>query len=509
MSARIQVYEKPKYGFHLLIWCIACVYGFMAHIIPLESIIGISAVLLLIVLIANVKRTPDENVDTVIKEFFGRAEKPSTWSVYRKTFPDFQFVDIYKNAEKFVEEQEDSSLKTIHVNLQKNLTDILNGSFHMGEVRKIQPAEMRAHKLSHAREEFLPNDIIWLLKPKKSSRQDRNANVIIYIANYEYQNELALTVASSDTEYGKKILDHVVEYAGKNSIYRNQLIELDFFREIKDHYGDVERTSRISLKFKNNEIKEERDVILSEEVRHLIDRTIIDFHNRRKILAQAGIPNKRGILFYGPPGTGKTHTCKYVAYKLPDATKIVASGNALGQIRNICNIAKMFQPAIVILEDIDLMFVDRDINHNNGLLGELMDQLDGFSEKDEVIFIMTTNSISRIESAIKDRPGRVSQCIYMGSPSRILRERYLKNMLDKYDTAKLDIERIVDETEGASQAFLKELVIRAVQISTQTYENPIHGFMLLNEHFTMAQREMTSHGGDYGKRIVGFITNSA
>ena len=57
------------------------------------------------------------------------------------------------------------------------------------------------------------------------------------------------------------------------------------------------------------------------------------------------------------------------------------------------------------------------------MLGEFIDQLDGFGDTDQVIFILTTNAIERIESAIKDRPGRVSQCVYFGPPSAALRQR--------------------------------------------------------------------------------------
>jgi hypothetical protein len=52
------------------------------------------------------------------------------------------------------------------------------------------------------------------------------------------------------------------------------------------------------------------------------------------------------------------------------------------------------------------------------VLGEFIDQLDGFGDTDE-----------RIESAIKDRPGRVSQCIYFGPPSATLRRRYLDALI--------------------------------------------------------------------------------
>jgi len=40
--------------------------------------------------------------------------------------------------------------------------------------------------------------------------------------------------------------------------------------------------------------------------------------------------------------------------------------------------------------------------------------MDGLRPHEDVGFVLTTNAIDRIEAAIKDRPGRISQCIHMG-----------------------------------------------------------------------------------------------
>ena len=49
----------------------------------------------------------------------------------------------------------------------------------------------------------------------------------------------------------------------------------------------------------------------------------------------------------------------------------------------------------VILEDVDLVFNTREINPYGTALGDLMDQLDGFTPDEEVIFVLTTNAIAR------------------------------------------------------------------------------------------------------------------
>jgi ATP-dependent 26S proteasome regulatory subunit len=52
--------------------------------------------------------------------------------------------------------------------------------------------------------------------------------------------------------------------------------------------------------------------------------------------------------------------------------------------------------------------------------------MDGLRPHEEIGFVLTTNAIERLEAAVKDRPGRISQCIYFGPPNEELRGRYLE-----------------------------------------------------------------------------------
>ena len=69
------------------------------------------------------------------------------------------------------------------------------------------------------------------------------------------------------------------------------------------------------------------------------------------MLKSNGVPVRRGVLLYGPPGTGKTFACRYLCGKLPETTRIIVTGTALLQVTQIFNLARMFQPSLVILED--------------------------------------------------------------------------------------------------------------------------------------------------------------
>ena len=76
-------------------------------------------------------------------------------------------------------------------------------------------------------------------------------------------------------------------------------------------------------------------------------------------LLAAGQHLKRGLLLYGPPGVGKTHTVRYLMSSLTGTTVIELSGDALHLIAEACSVARALQPAMVVIEDVDLIAEDR------------------------------------------------------------------------------------------------------------------------------------------------------
>ncbi len=76
--------------------------------------------------------------------------------------------------------------------------------------------------------------------------------------------------------------------------------------------------------------------------------------------AQPGFQTKRGILLYGPPGTGKTHTIRYLAGNLPGTTTLLITAEQVGLLPHYMSLARLLQPAMVVIEDVDLIARSRD-----------------------------------------------------------------------------------------------------------------------------------------------------
>jgi ATP-dependent 26S proteasome regulatory subunit len=147
---------------------------------------------------------------------------------------------------------------------------------------------------------------------------------------------------------------------------------------------------------------------------------------------------------------------------LPNFTVCFVSGERLLYPREICRMARYLQPAMVVFEDIDLVAHERHANGLATVLGELMNQIDGCEPTDQVLFVMNTNSMDRLEHAVKDRPGRVDQIIEIPLPDADQRERLLRHFARNVRLAVTDLARVLDATEGATPAMLKEIVKRAV-----------------------------------------------
>jgi len=127
---------------------------------------------------------------------------------------------------------------------------------------------------------------------------------------------------------------------------------------------------------------------------------------------------RRGLLLHGPPGTGKTMTAMYVVGQLADRTVILLTGGGLGMIEQSVAFARMLEPSLVVLEDVDLVAEERTRQrvNQNAVLFELLNQMDGLTEDADIIFLLTTNRADLLEPALAARPGRIDQAVEIPLP---------------------------------------------------------------------------------------------
>jgi len=158
-----------------------------------------------------------------------------------------------------------------------------------------------------------------------------------------------------------------------------------------------------------------------------VEREVIGIAEHRETLLTAGQHLRRGVLLYGPPGAGKTHTVRYLLSRLPAFTVVLLAGTSIGFISQACALARMLQPALVVLEDCDLVAEARDYSRGmeNPLLFQVLNEMDGLAEDADVVFLLTTNRADLLEPALMQRPGRVDLAVEVPLPDAEGRARLL------------------------------------------------------------------------------------
>ncbi len=276
--------------------------------------------------------------------------------------------------------------------------------------------------------------------------------------------------------------------------YRGRVISLENYYDYSGRGGSVKvhRLRKVSRE----------DVVLPEKTLALLDRNVGKFIEVREHIKGLRFPAKKGLLFYGPPGTGKTHTIHYLASQLPEHTTLLITAEQVGLLDEYFRLARYLQPAMMIIEDVDLIARERVHMQNPGqeiLLNKLLNEMDGLREDAEVLFILTTNRPDQLEPALASRPGRIDQAIEFPLPDEAGREKLVKLYARDLRIPDALMELIVRRTEGASPAFIKELMRRSAQFQLELGNDTL----LQRAAVDGAIEEMVFTGGALNLKLLG------
>ncbi|WP_372352862.1 AAA family ATPase [Streptomyces sp. KL116D] len=276
----------------------------------------------------------------------------------------------------------------------------------------------------------------------------------------DYDNRtVRLEVMCADKDAAQTFLGEVDALVRTHNVFRGQVLSFEG-GEFGQGLGPFRFHRRPGLG---------RDgVVLPDGLLDRVERQVVGVARRRERLRAAGQHLRRGLLLYGPPGTGKTHTVRYLLSHLPDFTVILLAGSSIGAIGPACALARMLQPALVVLEDCDLIAESRD--HGGGeqpLLFQVLNEMDGLGDDADVAFLLTTNRADLLEPALVQRPGRVDLAVEVPLPDAAGRARLLALYGGVLDLDATLTDEIVARTEGTTASFAKELVRRSVLIAAE------------------------------------------
>ena len=161
-------------------------------------------------------------------------------------------------------------------------------------------------------------------------------------------------------------------------------------------------------------------IFLKKESLNKIKDPIAKFLNKDvyKEYCKHGIPYKMNIMLHGPPGTGKTSIIHSIASEC-DANICVLNINSElkedGMIEAISQVNEDSKRSILVLEDIDCIFIERKANDalkNHITMNGILNCLDGFNNPEGLIVIMTTNFPDKLDDALM-RSGRIDLDVEM------------------------------------------------------------------------------------------------
>src|SRR5437660_815466 len=222
------------------------------------------------------------------------------------------------------------------------------------------------------------------------------------------------------------------------------------------------------------------DVAGIDEVREELEE-IVQYLRSPDRYSRLGAKIPRGALLVGPPGTGKTLLARAVAGEagVPffslSASEFVEMfvGVGASRVRDLFTQAKAAAPAIVFIDELDAVGRRRGAgvgavnDEREQTLNQLLVEMDGFDERENVIVLAATNRPDVLDPALL-RPGRFDRRVEVALPDRRGREGILRIHTRKLPLASdVDLGVLARSTTGLSGADIASLCNEATLIAAR------------------------------------------
>jgi len=233
----------------------------------------------------------------------------------------------------------------------------------------------------------------------------------------------------------------VAQYLEAHSLYRGQAVmgDMTFF--------DVDQVDPGRF-------------VYEENVWAQVETNILSPMRHTSVIEGLGLSSKRVVLLEGPFGTGKSalgRTAAKVAVA-NEWTSLMARPGVDDPFA-VLQTARLYQPALVFIEDVDVFSQSQDPTY----VSRLLDQFDGFGNKDiRMLLVLTTNHADRIHKGML-RPGRLDAVIHIGAMDRPGVEKLCKIVLGPQLNDDVDFDAVFEATHDFMPAYVKEAIERALR----------------------------------------------
>ena len=261
---------------------------------------------------------------------------------------------------------------------------------------------------------------------------------------------------------------------------------------------------------------------------------VVDFLQNPQKYHEIGARIPHGTLLVGPPGTGKTLLARAVAgeagvpfFSISGSEFVeMFVGVGASRVRSLFEQAKAASPSIVFVDELDAVGRRRGAglgatnDEREQTLNQLLVEMDGFDERQEVIVLAATNRPDVLDPALL-RPGRFDRQVTVPLPDREGREGILRIHTAKIPIAPdVNLDLLSRKIVGMSGADIANLCNEAAlvaarrhhkQVSMADFEEAIDKIILGGARPSLtdpnARRVVAYHEG--GHATVAWLTPAA
>lgn len=310
--------------------------------------------------------------------------------------------------------------------------------------------------------------------------------ITILETDYLSESEITNQIKSFSEETGNAISDKLLE---EMSLAFKGLSEFEIENLLASAISTDGMFTRDSLKLI---LEQKRQMIMKSNILEMVQvKESIDdiggLENLKKWLkrksaiyksinkaAEFGVDMPKGVLVTGVPGCGKSLTAKAIAtmFEVPllklDMGKIMGKyvGESETNMRNAIALAEAISPAVLWVDELEKAFAGISGSGHEVTMRLFGTFLTWMQEKTAPVFVIATaNDISQLPPELL-RKGRFDDIFYVGLPNKSERKKIFEIHISKrrkQDLSSIEIDKLVDKTEGYSGADIEGVVIEAVE----------------------------------------------
>ncbi len=225
------------------------------------------------------------------------------------------------------------------------------------------------------------------------------------------------------------------------------------------------------------------DVIGMENEKELIKREFSMDENIIALKKKLGVKQKNFIMLYGLPGTGKTFFAKAISNQLgipffsAICTQLKGSlhGDSEKNIIALFKYCEQYKRCILFLDEFESIALDRNSPNSSEVtkstVATLLQMLDGFSTKNNVLLIAATNTPYSLDSAVLSRANLM---IEIPLPEKEVILQTLKCKFKDNIDKNIDLNKLADRLIGYSNRDIKNFIAMVNDYSISSYQKALY-----------------------------------